>query len=91
MSNKTPSQAAGTAGATVTPAATARGAGALLLTAAGAGVAGAVFLHGLDVVTGLQRAHPWLLAMLPVLGVTGAWLYRQADPAASGGTRLFIQ
>ncbi len=91
MSSKTPSEVAGTAGATVTPAAAARGTGALLLTAAGAGVAGAVFLHGLDVVTGLQRAHPWLLAMLPVLGVAGAWLYRQADPAALGGTRLLIQ
>lgn len=64
---------------------------AWLLTSAGAGVAGALFLAGLDLATGLQRGHPWLLALLPVLGVAGAWWYRQADPRAGGGTSLLLR
>lgn len=73
---------------TATPA---RVGAAWLLTAAGAGVAGALFLAGLDLATGLQRGHAWLLALLPVLGVAGAWLYRRADPVAAGGTSLLVR
>ena len=64
---------------------------AWLLTAAGGGVAGALFLAGLDVATGLQRRHPWLLGLLPILGVVGAWWYRRADPRAAAGTPLLLR
>jgi H+/Cl- antiporter ClcA len=90
MSGMAASQGAGAAGdpGVVTRA---RMGVAWLLTAAGAGVAGALFLAGLDLATGLQRGHPWLLGLLPVLGVAGAWWYRRADPRAAGGTALLLR
>lgn len=63
----------------------------MALTAAGSGLAGAVFLHGLDWVTGVHRAHPHWVWALPVLGVV-VWLaYRRWAGIAEQGTNLLIE
>ena len=54
----------------------ARGVFAGVLTSVASGMTGAFFLWALDGVTGMHRANPWLLGLLPVLGVAGAWMYR---------------
>lgn len=68
-----------------------RSIGAALLASAGAGVGGALFLWGLDAVTGWHRGHPWFLALLPAMGVAGAWLYRQAPHGVGRGTAWVVE
>lgn len=54
-----------------------------------AGAAAALFLWLLGGAIGLREAHPWLLFLLPFLGMASAWLYaRWGGEADKGGTLI---
>ncbi len=55
-----------------------------------AGTAAAGFLVALEAVTLTRFAHPWLLALLPVVGVLSAWAYRRAGKQAERGNNLIL-
>ncbi len=55
-----------------------------------AGSAAAGFLVSLQAVTEARFASPWLLGLLPLAGVLGAWLYRRLGARAEGGANLII-
>ena len=54
------------------------------------GAAGAGFLHALAWVTRCFHDHPWLLYLLPVLGLLMVWVYANPARAASGGVKALI-
>ena len=54
------------------------------------GAAGACFLHALDGVTHLFRSTPWLIALLPFLGLLTVWLYQGPLKASAGGVKALI-
>ena len=54
------------------------------------GAASAGFLWLLDRTIALRGRHLWLLALLPVLGVVSAWLYRQFGKESEGGGSLIL-
>ncbi|WP_306589712.1 chloride channel protein [Geothrix sp. 21YS21S-4] len=55
-----------------------------------AGAASAGFLWALERVIGLRMAHPWLLFLLPVLGLVSAALYHWYGGEADGGGTLVL-
>ncbi len=57
---------------------------------AAAGSACALFLWSLDEVTALRFAHPWLLYLLPLVGVFVGWLYHALGRGAEGGSNLIV-
>lgn len=57
---------------------------------AGAGVASFVFLEGLDRVTRARIEHPWLVWLLPVVGLSVGIAYVRVGGRANGGTGLVI-
>ena len=61
-----------------------------LLVAALMGVAGWAFLAALRFVTNLREAHLWLFALLPVVSVATAWIYRTHGLRAQRGNNLVI-
>jgi len=54
------------------------------------GSATALFLWSLDRVTGLRFEHPWLLYLLPVVGLLVAWMYQKVGGHSEKGTNLLI-
>lgn len=56
-----------------------------------AGTAGAGFLVALEAVTATRFTHPWLLALLPLVGVFAAWAYRKSGGTAERGNNLIIE
>lgn len=56
-----------------------------------AGCASAGFLVALDAVTATRFAAPWLILLLPLAGVIGAWAYRRHGARAEGGANLIIE
>lgn len=55
------------------------------------GVIGSVFHHGIDEVTALRTAHPWILYFLPLVGLMIVFLYHKAGLEKDPGTnRVFI-
>lgn len=55
------------------------------------GSAGAFFLVSLEAVTRWRFAQPWLLFLLPGVGVGVAWLYRRHGGEAEGGNALILE
>lgn len=54
------------------------------------GSATALFLWSLDRVTSLRFEHPWLLYLLPVVGLLVAWMYGKVGGTSEKGTNLLI-
>jgi len=54
------------------------------------GAAGAGFLQALSWVTRCFHDHPWLLFLLPVLGLLMVWVYANPARAASGGVKALV-
>lgn len=54
------------------------------------GVAGWAFLAALRLVTDLRESHLWLFALLPVVSVATAWIYRTHGLRAQRGNNLVI-
>lgn len=66
--------------------------GLLVVAAAVAiGCASAFFLWSLEGVTRLRFGQPWLLFLLPLVGVAVAWLYQRHGGEAEGGNALIIE
>ena len=61
-----------------------------ILTAALMGVAGWAFLTALEMATSAREANLWLFALLPVVNVATAWLYRNHGLRAQRGNNLVI-
>lgn len=61
-----------------------------ILTAALMGVAGWAFLTALEMATSAREANLWLFALLPVINVATAWLYRNHGLRAQRGNNLVI-
>ena len=61
-----------------------------ILTAALMGVAGWAFLTALEMATSTREANLWLFALLPVVNVATAWLYRNHGLRAQRGNNLVI-
>ena len=61
-----------------------------ILTAALMGVAGWAFLTALEMATSVREANLWLFALLPVVNVATAWLYRNHGLRAQRGNNLVI-
>ena len=61
-----------------------------ILTAALMGVAGWAFLTALEMATSAREANMWLFALLPVVNVATAWLYRNHGLRAQRGNNLVI-
>ena len=53
------------------------------------GVVGAYFARGINWVTNLRGEHPWILYLLPFLGVIIAALYKYGHE--KGGTNLVLE
>ena len=62
----------------------------VILTSVAMGVAAWAFLTSLDLVTSYRTAHRWVFALLPVVGVATAWIYRNHGLAAKRGNNLVI-
>lgn len=62
----------------------------VVVVAACMGVAAWLFLTSLDMVTGFRDTHRWTFALLPVVGVATAWLYRTHGKGAARGNNLVI-
>lgn len=56
-----------------------------------AGLASAGFLTALTYVTALFGAYPWVLWLLPVIGVGIAWVYQRYGTYASAGNNLILE
>jgi H+/Cl- antiporter ClcA len=54
------------------------------------GAASAAFLWLLDKTIALRVRHLWLLALLPLLGLVSAWLYRHYGKDSEGGGSLIL-
>ena len=54
------------------------------------GSAVALFLWSLNVVTSLRIDHPWLLFLLPVIGVLIVWIYRKYGKDSEKGNNLIM-
>ena len=61
-----------------------------ILASALMGVAGWAFLAALDMATTTREAHVWLFALLPIVNVATAWLYRNHGLRAQRGNNLVI-
>lgn len=61
-----------------------------ILVSALMGVAGWAFLAALDMATATREAHLWLFALLPIVNVATAWLYRNHGLRAQRGNNLVI-
>ncbi len=59
--------------------------------AAGTGTASAFFLWALDVVTGWRQGNPWLLGLLPFLGVVLVWGYQRWGRGSERGNLLVLE
>ena len=62
----------------------------VLLVSALMGIAAWAFLASLDFVTEQREAHLWLFALLPVVSVATAWVYRTHGLRAARGNNLVI-
>lgn len=60
----------------------------ILPVAVASGSASALFLRALDASTNLRHEHPWLLWMLPLLGLITVALYRLCDKSARGNNLI---
>lgn len=65
-------------------------AAAWLAMAVAIGSAAAFFLWSLDRVTALRFAHPWLLYLLPLAGLSVGLIYHRWGRSAEGGTHLLM-
>ena len=54
------------------------------------GVAAWAFLASLNIATDYREHHAWIYAMLPVVGVATAWVYKNHGLAAKRGNNLVI-
>ncbi len=54
------------------------------------GVAAWAFLTSLSIVTGLRKNNVWLFALLPVVSLATAWIYRNHGLRAARGNNLVI-
>ena len=54
------------------------------------GVAAWAFLASLDIATDYRESHVWIYALLPVVGVATAWVYKNHGLAAKRGNNLVI-
>lgn len=54
------------------------------------GVAAWAFLASLDIATDYREHHAWVYALLPVVGVVTAWVYKNHGLAAKRGNNLVI-
>jgi len=54
------------------------------------GVAAWAFLTSLDIATDYRESHAWIYALLPVVGVATAWVYKNHGLAAKRGNNLVI-
>ena len=54
------------------------------------GVAAWAFLASLDIATDYREHHAWIYALLPVVGVATAWVYKNHGLAAKRGNNLVI-
>ena len=54
------------------------------------GVAAWAFLASLDIATDYRESHAWIYALLPVVGVATAWVYKNHGLAAKRGNNLVI-
>lgn len=61
-----------------------------ILASALMGVAGWAFLAALGMATTTREAHVWLFALLPIVNVATAWLYRNHGLRAQRGNNLVI-
>ncbi len=61
-----------------------------ILVSALMGIAGWAFLTALDIATATREAHLWLFALLPIVNVATAWLYRNHGLRAQRGNNLVI-
>ena len=61
-----------------------------VLVSAAMGVAGWAFLAALRLATSTREAHLWLFALLPVVNVATAWLYRNHGLRSRQGNNLVI-
>lgn len=62
----------------------------VLLVSALMGIAAWAFLASLDFVTEQREKHLWLFALLPVVGIATAWIYRTHGLRAARGNNLVI-
>lgn len=65
--------------------------GLLVLIGALAGSLSALFLLSLDYVTAVHGRQPWLLLLLPVGGMSIAWLYQKYGTVAVQGSHLLVE
>jgi len=63
----------------------------LLLVAAGTGSASAFFLWSLDVVTRFRWAHPWVLGLLPFIGVALVLGYQRWGEGVERGSHWVVE
>ena len=54
------------------------------------GVAAWAFLASLNIATDYREQHAWIYALLPVVGVVTAWVYKNHGLAAKRGNNLVI-
>ena len=54
------------------------------------GVAAWAFLASLNIATDYREHHAWIYALLPVVGVATAWVYKNHGLAAKRGNNLVI-
>jgi H+/Cl- antiporter ClcA len=62
-----------------------------LLTGVPAGLASALFLLSLDWVTSLRLQHPFLLFLLPLVGLASVYLYRNVDQEIAKGNNALLE
>lgn len=63
----------------------------VLASSAAMGIAATVFLRGLEFVTSLREAHLWLFALIPLVTVGTAWVYRRYGKESALGNNLVIE
>lgn len=54
------------------------------------GIVGAAFHHSIVGVTALRETYPWLLFLLPIMGVGIVWSYQAADMERDRGTNFVL-
>lgn len=62
----------------------------VVLVSVAMGVAAWAFLLSLDIATDFREGHMWIFALLPLVGVGTAWVYRNHGLAARRGNNLVI-